>query len=331
MCRSERGDSIIDTNRNKSLSTGQVIAVYRERYLVEWEEEKRFMEISGRFRYLSQQKSDYPQIGDFVYFHMADNETGIIESVQERRSVLERADVGSIGERQILAANIDLVLICMSLNQDFHPKKLRDFLTLTYGGRFEVIILLTKKDICPDPKPYIEKAHNITNAPVYIVSAYDETDIETVQGLISDKTAVCIGASGVGKSTMINELLGEDRFVTKTIRLSDDQGHHATVGRELVKLPRGGAIIDTPGIRIVSSFDADETEFADIIALAEGCLYRDCTHTVEPGCMVQKGIEDGLIDIGRYEQYRKALKLGEYNRRRERERKKIIEHKQHRR
>jgi len=286
------------------------------------------MEVSGHFRHLNHLKNSFPQVGDYVNFHLANEDSGIIDAVQNRRSILERTDAGAIGERQILAANIDLVFICLSMNQDFHPKKLRNYLNLTYGGVFETVVLLTKKDLCPDPQMYVNQVRSITDEPFLVVSAYDQEDMMKIQNLVKNKTAVLIGSSGVGKSTIINELLNEERFATNTIRLADAQGRHTTVNRELVHLPEGGSIIDTPGLRLVYAYEVDPAGFLDIETLSEGCLYRNCTHTVEPGCMVLQGIAEGVIDKSRLDQYQRAMKQSEYNRRREEERNRLTKRRQ---
>jgi len=282
------------------------------------------MEVSGRFKYINYMKSEYPQVGDYVRFRLAGDDFGIIESIEERASVLERLDVGTIGERHILAVNVDIVFICLSLNQDFNLKKLRNFLTLTYGQAFETIVLLTKKDLCDDPNVWINQVKTVTDVPVIAMSAYQEDDCKQIVDLIENKTAVLIGSSGVGKSTLINRMLGEELLETKTIRMSDAQGRHATVNRELLHLNNHGKIIDTPGIRIVSSFYVEESDFEDIISLSEGCSFNDCTHTVEPGCMVLKSLYDGTLEHDRYEQYRKAMKLNAHNIAREEQRQRII-------
>ena len=315
-------------NIEKSSTIGRVVAVYRERYLVETNNIIRFMEVSGHFRHLNHLKNSFPQVGDYVNFHLANEDSGIIDAVQNRRSILERTDAGAIGERQILAANIDLVFICLSMNQDFHPKKLRNYLNLTYGGVFETVVLLTKKDLCPDPQMYVNQVRSITDEPFLVVSAYDQEDMMKIQNLVKNKTAVLIGSSGVGKSTIINELLNEERFATNTIRLADAQGRHTTVNRELVHLPEGGSIIDTPGLRLVYAYEVDPAGFLDIETLSEGCLYRNCTHTVEPGCMVLQGIAEGVIDKSRLDQYQRAMKQSEYNRRREEERNRLTKRRQ---
>ncbi len=285
------------------------------------------MEVSGRFKYLNYMKSDYPQIGDFVSYHLSGEDFGIIEAVKERRSVLDRLDVGTVMEKHILAVNIDIVFLCMSLNEDFNLRKLRNYLSITYSDDYEVVILLTKKDLCHDIDKYQNEVMQLTDHEIMITSAFDAQDFDLMKNRIGDRTAVFIGSSGVGKSTLINKLIGEEYLETKSIRLSDAQGRHTTVNRELIHLPSGGSVIDTPGIRIVSSYFVDESNFEDIMSLSEGCSFNDCTHTVEPGCMIKKGLEDGTLDIERYNQYIKAMRLNRFNLAREKQRQRIQEKK----
>ena len=300
-----------------SLSMGQVIAVYKDRYLVENEEIRTMMETSGRYQYTHYLKADYPQIGDYVRFRLADEHLGIIEQIEERKSELIRTDVGTVVEKHILAANIDIVFLCMSLNKDFNIRKMRDFLSLTYDGKFKTIILLTKSDLCEDINFYLQETKQVTDNDVHIVSAYNEEDIDTVKNIIKDQIAVFIGSSGVGKSTLINAIIGEEHFLTNSIRLSDAQGRHTTVNRELIRLVGGGAVIDTPGIRIISSYFVSEEQFEDILSLSEGCKFKDCTHHKEPGCMVKQALTQGILDEERFRQYEKAVKLNKFHKNRE--------------
>lgn len=321
----EKGVTQLSLQQPNSLPTSQVIAVYKDRYLLEGDPNPLEAEVSGRFRYLAMGKADYPQIGDFVGYHLSGDDLAIIETVTNRRSTLERLDVGTIGERHILAANIDICFITLSLNLDFNIKKLRNYLSLTTGSQFETIILLTKKDLCPAVDAFLAKTKAVSDHKILAVSAYDASDMEMLKSVIKDKTAVFIGSSGVGKSTLINQLLGEERLLTNTIRIGDAQGRHTTVSRELIRLDNGGKVIDTPGIRIVSAYLVSETDFADILSLSEGCRYRDCQHQREPGCRVQQAIQIGELDPGRYQQYQKAMKQSAYNHQRERERAMIQE------
>lgn len=297
--------------------------MFKERYVIAFENAYISAQVSGRFHYIHFQKHEYPQVGDYVNFRIVDEQTAIIEEVKERHSVLEREDAGQIGERQILAANVDLVFICMSLNEDFNTIKLRNFLTLTYQKPFETIILLTKKDLCHNEIEYVSKVQKITELDILTYSALDPNDLPVLKQVINGKTTVFIGSSGVGKSTIINQLMGEEHFKTQDIRLSDAQGRHTTVHRELIDLGQETKVIDTPGIRIVSSYFVSESAFEDIKSLSEGCRFDDCSHKHEPGCMVQQAIRQGVLDEERYHQYRKAMKLNAYHQKRELERSRL--------
>jgi ribosome biogenesis GTPase len=265
-------------------------------------------------------KEEYPAVGDYVKLRKIDENLAIIEQLVQRKNVLDRLDVGTIQEKQILAANIDLAFIALSLNQDFNLKKLENFLTLTEGKNFKTMILLTKKDLCDDIDNFITKVRTVTSNDVLVVSAYDLSDIENLRMVMKGLTSVFIGSSGVGKSTLINSLLAKDYLKTNDIRLSDAQGRHTTVSRELIRLDETTAVIDTPGIRIVNAYGIDEYNFEDILSLKEGCKFRDCQHETEIGCMVQKAIDDGLLEKKRLDAYNKAIKVNNYIRKRENER-----------
>lgn len=309
---------------DSKLLLGQIIAVYKERYLISHDNKKIMAEVSGRFKFTHYLKSDYPQIGDFVYFRTADDDLAIIERIEERKSVLERQDVGTVMERHILAANIDVTYICMSLNKDFNMTKLRNFLSLTYNASYDTVILLTKKDLCNHVDDYITKIKEVTDNNIKAISAYDENDMLMLKNDLKNKTAVFIGSSGVGKSTLINTLIGEEHLKTKDIRISDAQGRHATVNRELIELDNNTKVIDTPGIRIVSSYFVSENEFEDILSLSEGCKFNNCSHENEPGCMVQQALDTGELSIDRWQQYQKVLRLNEFNKHREKERERML-------
>lgn len=300
---------------------GRVIACFKDRYIVEFDSRQVQAEVSGRYRFINLLKEDYPAVGDYVKLRIADYNLAIIEQLCMRESVLDRLDVGNVGERQILAANIDIVFICLSLNKDFNLRKLENYLTLTKGKTFKTIILLTKRDLCDDIDSYILKVKTITDNDVLAISAYIKTDIDNLRRIMQGNTSVFIGSSGVGKSTLVNSLLEKDYLKTSDIRTSDAQGRHTTVTRELIKLDNETSVIDTPGIRIVNAYEIDEYSFEDILSLAEGCKFRDCKHELESGCMVQKAIADEVLEAERLEAYNKALKVNEYIKKREIERK----------
>jgi ribosome biogenesis GTPase len=325
MYKNKKEVIIIPNEIKQSLMVGQVINVFKDRYLLDYEKKRIMAEVSGRFKFSNYAKSDYPTIGDYVNFHTTDETLGIIESIQTRKSILERLGVSNIGEKQILAVNIDICFICLSCNKDFNLKKALNFLNLTYTGNFETIILLTKKDLTNNAEQYIEQLKKITINKILAVSAFDLEDMKTIKELLKNKTACLIGSSGVGKSTIINNLIGEEHFLTKNIRISDDQGRHTTVNRELIHQDNGGKIIDTPGIRIITTYFSNGEGFEDIILLSEGCRFSNCKHEKEPGCMVKKALYNGELDYEKYEQYKKSEKISKYNQKRELERARMLE------
>ena len=205
----------------------------------------------------------------------------------------------------------------MSLNKDFNITKLENYLSLTEGKGFETIILLTKKDLCNDETVYLDQVKAVTELKTMTLSVYNEEDIVDLKNVMHELTSVFIGSSGVGKSTLINHLLNQDYLKTSDIRLSDAQGRHTTVSRELIKLDEETFVIDTPGIRIVNSCNLEDNSFQDIKDLSEGCKFRDCSHSLEVGCMVKSAVDNGLLDPIRLEIYKKALKVSQYVKNRE--------------
>ncbi len=313
--------------KTKEILKGQIVFANRGKYIIDYENERISAEVSGRFNFMAYEKSDYPVVGDFVHFHYEGEDFGIIERIETRTGIISRTGVTTQAEEQILAANVDIAFICMSLNKDFNIKKLRNFVTLTYGSGIESIILLTKKDLAEDIDFYLGQIDESFANEIIVISSYETEDIDKIRNRIAGKTVVFIGSSGVGKSTIINKLLQEEKIKTSDIRASDAQGRHTTSSRELIKLSNNSKVIDTPGIRIITSYMIDESEFKDIKQLEKECRFRDCTHTDEPGCKVKESLENGELSEERFEQYRKACRYNRFNEKRERERKILRERK----
>lgn len=229
--------------------------------------------VSGKFRYQAAHPSDFPAVGDFVMAGGTGKATqAVIHQVLPRKSVFMRKAAGSDRKEQLVATNIDVVFLCMALNQDFNVRRLERYLSIAWDSDAKPVVVLTKSDICED----IE---------------------EILPYLSAGTTAAFLGFSGVGKSTLVNRLLGEERLATGGIR-NDDKGRHTTTHRELLFLPDGGMVIDTPGMRELGMWDAKsgiDRTFLDIEELALQCRFRDCTHTVEPGCAVQKALKNGTL------------------------------------
>ena len=275
-------------------------------------------EISGRFHYDVQAKSEYPAVGDFV---MVDwNKSGgnaVIRHVLPRKSCFIRKAAGVKNEEQIVAANIDTVFLCMSLNNDFNLRRLERYVSIAWNSGAVPVVVLTKADLCEDlDSKLIEVSSIAAGVDVLVTNTINQDGYEEIYLYLGEgKTIAFIGSSGVGKSTLINCLLGEKHLDTNGLR-NDDKGRHTTTHRELILLPSGGMVIDTPGMRELGMWDAGDginQTFADIEMLAQKCRFRDCTHSGnEMGCAVQETVECGELSIDRLRSWQKLMNENRY-------------------
>lgn len=294
----------------------RVIAQEKGLYKISNGTEIRTAVVSGKYRYGVQTVSDYPAVGDYVIAEWPEGDgNAVITGLFPRRSCFIRKAAGTGNREQVVAANIDTVFICMSLNKNFNIRRLERYLSIAYDSEATPVAVLTKADLCSAVGERIAEAQNAApGVDVLAVSALDEDTGAVMRHVLPGRTVAFIGSSGVGKSTLINRLTGTDSIATRETG-NDDKGRHTTTHRELITLPNGAFVIDTPGMRELGMWDSGggiDTAFADIEALSRACRYSDCTHNGEPGCAVRKALEDGTLDRARWNSYLKLKTENEY-------------------
>ncbi len=299
---------INEATRYEGLKLARIVAQYKGLYKAITDDGEFLAEISGKLRYSIDALSQYPAVGDFVMVdHEAQADRAVIHHILSRKSIFLRTAVGVSGQSQAVAANVDIVFICMSLNSNYNLNRLERYLAIAWDSGATPVILLTKADLCADIPAVVAEVERVSMfSDVITTSMWEETIAEKLQGYLKpDVTAAFIGSSGVGKSTLINKLLGQDTLATKAIG-KDDKGRHTTTGRQMFPCPLGGVLIDTPGMREIGVQGTEITQsFADITELEAQCRFHDCTHTTEPGCAVQKAVQEGVIDERKLENYKK--------------------------
>ncbi|HEY5557979.1 ribosome small subunit-dependent GTPase A [Acetobacterium sp.] len=295
---------------------GRIISHYRDLYKVVTDQGEFFATLAGKFRHKAKHLLEFPAVGDFVMVDRSNDENGngIIHHVLKRKSSFERTAVGFKNEVQIVAANIDIVFICMSLNNDYNLSRLERYLSVAWNSGAIPVVVLTKADLCEDVMQKQAEIRSIAiGTDIVTTSNQDTSSIDRLLPYIKEgSTAAFIGSSGVGKSTLINCLAGQEILSTKEIR-QDDKGRHASTRRELILLSEGGVLIDTPGMRELGVDSVDLAQsFSDIEVLASQCRFKDCAHKKEPGCAVRGAIEDGSLNPRRLENYLKLKKEARY-------------------
>ncbi len=267
-------------------------------------------QLAGRLR-LELDDAGSPGVGDWVVVKDApdSDHTTLIERVLARRTVFTRGAAGREARAQVVAANVDLVFAVCGLDADFNVHRIERYLARIWAGGARPAVILNKADLCDDVAGRVADVESrCAGVPIHVTSALHSRGIETVRACIRDgMTVALVGSSGAGKSTLVNALLGEERMRTGEVRAGDGRGCHVTTHRQLVLLPGGGLLLDTPGMRELSLVDDDGlgAVFGDIAALAGRCRFRDCRHETEPGCAVKQAVESGELDAERLEHFRK--------------------------
>ena len=295
-----------------SFEIGRVIKEHKERYIVKTTKGEFEAEITGNMRFTAKSREDFPAVGDWVALITYGSDLSIIHKILPRFSVIKRQSVGQFGEIQIIGANIDYAFLVQAVDRDFNINRLERYLTICNSSKVKPVIVLTKTDLIDESKVNEIIASiktRIKNVPVIAISNETQNGYESVINFIEKgKTYCMLGSSGVGKSTLLNNLSGKSLMKTDAISQSTDKGKHVTSHRELIVLEDGGILIDNPGMREVGIADTDgglEITFDTIIRLSRDCKFKDCTHTSEIGCRVLEAVEKGDIDRTSYENYLK--------------------------
>lgn len=295
----------------------RVTAQHRDQYQVMTAQGLVAAQVTGKLRHQLTLPSAFPAVGDWVLMTVTpDQQLAMIQQVLPRHSVLARGAAGTREADQIIAANVDTIFICMSLNANFNSHRLERYLTLAWDSGAVPVVVLTKADICDDVAAKLAELADVTvGVDVHTCSAETGDGVtELKQYLTGQRTVSFIGSSGVGKSTLINALLSRNVMTTQTIREGDDKGRHTTTSRDLLLVPTGGVVIDTPGMRELQVPSGDLTRaFADITDLATHCKFRNCRHQTEPGCAVQAAIRAGTLTADRLASYQKLQREMRYD------------------
>jgi ribosome biogenesis GTPase len=289
--------------RAEGLSPARVVVQQRGIYTVEADDGERSAEPSGRLRHEADE-GGLPVAGDWVGLRGSR-----IEAVLPRRTAFVRKAAGEAAVQQVVAANFDLGLVVQALPDDVNPRRLERYVTAVWESGATPVVVLTKTDLADDvTAASLEVEASAPGVSVHAISSVTGEGVEAIRALLApNRTAVLVGSSGVGKSTLVNRLLGEERQAVAEVR-DDGRGRHTTTHRELLPVPGGGLLLDTPGMRELGLWADEESldaAFDDVVELAAGCRFSDCTHVHEPGCAVLAAVEDGRLEPARLESFHK--------------------------
>lgn len=302
-------------NNLRDFTIGRVVSEHKERYVVKTEEGETEAEITGNLRFSAKGRQDFPAVGDWVALTVYDSDFSIIHQILPRFSTISRQAVGQFGEIQIIAVNIDYAFLVQAVDRDFNINRLERYLTICYSSGVSPIIVLTKTDLISEQRTgeILESIdQRIRNIPVIAISNETQDGYEALKKIIEKgKTYCMLGSSGVGKSTLVNNLSGKALMKTDSISHSTSKGRHVTSHRELTLLENGGILVDNPGMREVGIADTAnglESAFDRITSLSENCRFNDCTHIFETGCAVLEAVKTGDLDKNSYDNYLKMEK-----------------------
>jgi ribosome biogenesis GTPase / thiamine phosphate phosphatase len=292
-------------------SVGRVALEHKRTYRVYTTHGLLLSEISGKMHYEASERQDYPAVGDWVViFARPEEQRATIHAILPRKSKFSRKKAGVTTEEQLVATNVDTVFLVTALNEDFNIRRLEIYLIMAWESGANPVIILSKADLCETVEEKVQEVESVALvASVHVISAKTGLGIDELAPYLTEGSTIAVlGSSGVGKSTLTNILFGDTIQDVQDVREGDDKGRHTTTHRELLVLPKGGILIDTPGMRELQLWEADSSldhSFADVETLALQCQFNDCRHESEPNCAVKEAIENGSLDHARFQSYLK--------------------------
>jgi ribosome biogenesis GTPase len=306
----------VDLDRAEDLEIARIVEVHKDSFIISKGIGETFAELVGKFLYSADTMVDFPTVGDWVTARFYDDDiSAVIHQILPRKSLLKRKTPGKKIDFQLIAANLDIAFIMQSLDANFNLNRLERYLAIVYESDIRPIILLSKSDLIAVDEIHKKVAiiHNsMPGLDVLWFSNQDRSGLNKIKDLFLPGQTYCLlGSSGVGKTTLLNNLIGESRYVTKEVRGKDGRGRHATTQRQLIRLESGALLIDTPGMREIGIFSAEtgiDEAFLEITGLAKQCQFNDCSHDHETGCAVLQALEEGSLSQQRYQNFLKIKK-----------------------
>ncbi len=292
---------------NNNCSTGRISAIQKNSFTIRFKDNDIPARLKGSF--FEGEADEFPVVGDYVNFVYNPSGESLIESVCDRKSFLQRPDQAKTGVMQYMVANVDYTFIVTSLNEDYSYNRIARYVSVVLQGNSVPVVVLTKSDLCSNYGRYVREVESISDkVRVHAISALYGIGVDELQEYMKPGVTICLmGSSGAGKSTLLNTFVGEEIMKTSGVRESDSTGRHTTTHRQLIELPNGVSIIDTPGMREIGMANTEQgidNAFSDIIELECCCKFSDCKHDTEPGCAIKAAIESGELSLERYNLYR---------------------------
>jgi ribosome biogenesis GTPase len=302
----------------EELTVGRVAVEHKDTYILYTEFGEVSAQVTGKMRHRSTERADLPAVGDWVIVSIRGEENrATIQEILPRKSKFSRKTAGGLTQEQIIATNVDTVFIVSGLDLDFNLRRIERYLLLVWDSGANPVIILNKADLCNEVERRRDEVEAVAlGVPIVVLSAIENQGLDALIPYLGiGQTVALIGSSGVGKSTLTNQLSGQVIQEVQSVRKGDHRGRHTTTKRELIILPNGGLLMDTPGMREIQLWMGSEglqETFADVKTLAQLCQFRNCQHEKEPGCAVQQALLDGTLDAQRFRNYKKLQQELDY-------------------